>query len=56
MGLEALCVVVLNRYDPTIDLHRRNLEWLARRDGFTVVITPGGERRLLTLVTGPVPG
>jgi hypothetical protein len=30
-------VVILNRYDPANDLHRRNLEWLAVRDGATVV-------------------
>jgi dethiobiotin synthetase len=28
--------VVLNRYDRTDDLHRRNLAWLAERDGFDV--------------------
>lgn len=30
-------VVVLNRYDPADDLHRRNRDWLADRDGFDVV-------------------
>lgn len=34
-------VVVLNRFDPTNDLHRRNLEWLAVRDGATVVTDTG---------------
>ena len=32
---------VLNRFDPTNDLHRRNLEWLAVRDGATVVTDTG---------------
>jgi dethiobiotin synthetase len=30
--------VVLNRFDPGDDLHRRNLDWLAGRDGLDVVI------------------
>jgi dethiobiotin synthetase len=30
-------IVVLNRYDPADDLHARNLEWLAGRDGLDVV-------------------
>ena len=33
-------IVVLNRYDPADDLHARNLEWLAGRDGFDVVTDP----------------
>jgi dethiobiotin synthetase len=32
--------VVLNRYDPIDDLHERNWEWLAGRDGFDVVVDP----------------
>jgi dethiobiotin synthase len=32
--------VVLNRYDPVVDLHQRNLQWLADRDGFEVVTDP----------------
>jgi len=35
-GLPVL--VVLNRYDDTLDLHRRNRAWLADRDGFDVVV------------------
>lgn len=31
-------VVVLNRFDEGEDLHRRNLDWLVRRDGFDVVV------------------
>jgi dethiobiotin synthetase len=32
--------VILNRYDPVVDLHRRNRRWLAERDGFDVVTDP----------------
>ena len=31
-------VVVLNRFDPTVDLHRRNLDWLHTREGLDVVV------------------
>lgn len=31
-------VVVLNRFEPTDDLHRRNRAWLQARDGFDVVV------------------
>jgi dethiobiotin synthetase len=41
---DALCrwptTVVLNRYDPVVDLHRRNRQWLEERDGFDVVTDP----------------
>jgi hypothetical protein len=30
--------VVLNRFEPALDLHRRNRAWLAERDGFHVVV------------------
>jgi len=30
--------VVLNRFDPAIDLHQRNRAWLAERDGLHVVL------------------
>jgi dethiobiotin synthetase len=32
--------VVLNRYDPGDDLHRRNAAWLVERDGYAVVTEP----------------
>jgi dethiobiotin synthetase len=32
--------VVLNRFDEADDLHLRNYEWLARRDGYDVVVDP----------------
>jgi dethiobiotin synthetase len=41
--------VVLNRYDPIDDLHRRNWEWLVDRDGFDVVVDPDD---LVTQVVG----
>ena len=33
-------VVILNRYDKTLDLHRRNLAWLQTRKGLEVVTNP----------------
>ena len=33
-------VVILNRYDKSLDLHRRNLDWLQTREGLEVVINP----------------
>lgn len=32
---------LLNRYDPEVELHRRNLAWLADHDGMRVVTTVG---------------
>ena len=34
-------VVFLNRYDESDELHALNRAWLADRDGFEVVTTPG---------------
>jgi dethiobiotin synthetase len=34
-------VVYLNRYDATDELHRRNRDWLAQRDGFEIVVSTG---------------
>lgn len=45
-------VVVLNRYDEADDLHRRNRQWLADRDGLDVVVAPGGLDVLVTRLTG----
>ena len=43
-AIEALrplpAVVLLNRYDPGQDLHRRNRQWLEERDHLTVVTDP----------------
>jgi dethiobiotin synthetase len=30
--------VVLNRFEPALDLHQRNRAWLAERDGLHVVV------------------
>jgi dethiobiotin synthetase len=49
-GVES--VVVLNRFDPTDELHERNRFWLAEVDGLRVVVTPGGEHRLISLMRG----
>ncbi len=43
-------VVVLNRYDPSSDLHRRNLAWLRDVDAMTV--TEVTEAGLVALATG----
>jgi dethiobiotin synthetase len=50
-------VVVLNRYDPTDDLHRRNLGWLRHTDGFSVLTATDPDlaalaRRLASTVPG----
>jgi dethiobiotin synthetase len=50
--LDAPSVVVLNRFDPSSDLHARNVAWLQERDGLRVVTVPGGEAELLGLVSG----
>lgn len=38
----ARTVVALDRFDARHEIHCRNLEWLARRDGFDLVTLPGG--------------
>jgi dethiobiotin synthetase len=50
-------MVVLNRYDSALDLHRRNLSWLRHTDGFTVVTSAdadlaGLSQRLAATVPG----
>jgi dethiobiotin synthetase len=50
--LAALAVVVLNRFDPESDLHRRNLEWVSRRDGRRVVTIAGSAAELVDFVRG----
>lgn len=42
--------VVLNRFERGADLHRRNLSWLADRDGLEVFVTPGQEAELAALI------
>jgi dethiobiotin synthetase len=43
-------VVVLDRFNPGAELHRRNRDWLARRDGYRVLAVPGEEAALVDLV------
>ena len=50
--LAALAVVVLNRFDPESDLHRRNLEWVSGRDGRRVVTIAGSAAELVDFVRG----
>jgi dethiobiotin synthetase len=50
--LAALTVVVLNRFDPESDLHRRNLEWLSGRDGRRLVTVGGNDAELAKFVRG----
>jgi dethiobiotin synthetase len=50
-------VVVLNRYDASTDLHRRNLAWLRDNDGFSVVEqTAAGLTALAQRLAATVPG
>jgi len=51
-ALGAPVVVVLNRFEGTVDLHERNLEWLRARDALTVVTLPGAESALADLMSG----
>ncbi len=39
-------VVVLNRFELSVDLHRRNLAWLRERDRLSAFVTPGDEAEL----------
>ena len=50
--LNAPVIVVLNRFDPGVDLHARNLEWLRTRDRVMTVALPGQEHALERLVSG----
>lgn len=40
-------IVILNRFDPTETLHRRNRDWLATREGLEVVVDPEALSALL---------
>jgi dethiobiotin synthetase len=44
--LPADTVVVLNRFEPTNELHVRNRQWLAERDGVRLAVLPGDEATL----------
>jgi dethiobiotin synthetase len=43
-------VVVLDRFDPEHEIHRRNRAWLTDRLGYRVVVAPGEVDRLARLV------
>ncbi|HEY1651211.1 MAG TPA: dethiobiotin synthase [Acidimicrobiales bacterium] len=45
-AIDAPMVIVLNRFDQSANLHRRNLAWLRERDGLSVLVTPGDEEEL----------
>jgi dethiobiotin synthetase len=47
---EVPVVVVLDRFDPRHEIHQRNRQWLAERDGYQVVTLPGEESVLADLV------
>jgi dethiobiotin synthetase len=49
LGSPTNTAVVLNRFDPGADLHRRNLEWLRDRDGRQVLTMPGDEAALVDI-------
>lgn len=42
--------VVLNRFDPGAELHRRNRRWLESEQGLRVLVAPGGEEELAGFV------
>jgi len=46
--------VVLNRFDPESELHRRNLDWLRRRDGLTVTAVDGNAMLALARRLAPI--
>jgi dethiobiotin synthetase len=48
----ARVVTVLNRFDESEDLHRRNRRWLVEQGGLTVISLPGEERSLANVVRG----
>ncbi len=48
-------VVVLDRFDPHHDIHRRNRQWLTAQCGYEVVALPGEETRLADLVSDAAP-
>lgn len=44
-------LVHLNRFDPDDDLHRRNAEWLTKRDGYIVTTSIAALSRTLTVTS-----
>ena len=51
-SFDSALVVVLNRFDPHVELHLRNRDWLRVRDALRVVALPGDEAALVDLVVG----
>jgi len=51
-ALDSRLVVVMNRFNGAVDLHRINVQWLRTRDGFPVLEVPGRETELAELVSG----
>jgi dethiobiotin synthetase len=49
---QAPIVVVLNRFDPGVDVHVRNRDWL-QVEGLRVAVLPGDEGALATLLHDP---
>jgi dethiobiotin synthetase len=52
-GLPAPVLVVLNRFDPAVALHRENLAWLRERCGLTVSTDAAGAAQALSGAVGP---
>jgi dethiobiotin synthetase len=46
--------VVLNRFDPDVELHRRNLDWLRARDGLRVTAVGGSALATLARRLSPL--
>ncbi len=44
--VKAPLVVVLNRFDASVGVHGRNLDWLRQRDGLPSLVAPGDEAEL----------
>ena len=53
-GGPAAIDVVLNRFDPESELHRRNLDWLRRRDGLRVSAVDGTAMLALARRLAPI--
>ena len=51
-ALDAPILVVLNRFDPAVELHARNVEWLRRRGLLGVLEVLEGESELAQLLMG----
>lgn len=49
-------VVVLNRFDPRHDLHRRNRAWLADREGLEVLVSPAELAERIACLAGEEAG